>query len=67
MSKKLEKVCTTLNDIEYLLILASVVTGSGSISTFTSSVGIPIDIVSSVVWFKIWAITAGIKKVQVNN
>ena len=67
MSKKLEKVCTTLNDIEYLLILASVVTGSGSISTFTSSVGIPIDIVSSVVWFKIWAITAGIKKVQINN
>ena len=67
MSKKLEKVCTTLNDIEYLLILASVVTGSGSISTFSSSVGIPIDIVSSVVWFKIWAITAGIKKVQVNN
>ena len=67
MSKKLEKVCTTLNDIEYLLILASVVTGSGSISTFSSSVGIPIDIVSSVVWFKIWAITAGIKKVQINN
>ena len=67
MSKKLEKVCTTLNDIEYLLILASVVTGSGSISTFTSSVGIPINIVSSVVWFKIWAITAGIKKVQINN
>ena len=49
MSKKMEKVCTTLNDIEYLLILASVVTGSGSISTFASSVGIPIDIVSSVV------------------
>ena len=63
----MEKVCTTLNDIEYLLILASVVTGSGSISTFASSVGIPIDIVSSVVWFKIWAITAGIKKVQINN
>ena len=67
MSKKLEKVCTALNDIEHLLILASVVTGSGSSSTFASSVGIPIDIVSSVVWFKIWAITAGIKKVQVNN
>ena len=45
MSKKLEKVCTALNDIEHLLILASVVTGSGSSSTFASSVGIPIDVV----------------------
>ena len=45
MSKKLEKACTALNDIEHLLILASVVIRSGSSSTFASSVGIPIDIV----------------------
>ena len=61
MSKKHKKVCTALNYIEYLLILASTVTGCVSISTFASLVGIPIGIASSVVGLKIFAITSGIK------
>ena len=52
------RICTTLNYVEHLLfwtiILTSAVTGSVSVSTFTSLVGI-----SKV---KIHAITAGIKK-----
>ena len=38
------------------------VTGCVSNSAFASLVGIPINIVSSVVWLKICAIAAGIKK-----
>ena len=49
MSKKHKKFCMTLNYIEYLLILASVVTGCVSISTFSSLVGVPIGITSSAV------------------
>ena len=49
MSKKLKKFCMTLNYIEYLLILASVVTGCVSISAFASLVGVPICITSSAV------------------
>ena len=36
MSKYYKKVCTTLNYIEYFLILASVITGCVSISVFSS-------------------------------
>ena len=61
-SKKHKKVCTDLNYIEYLLILASTVTGCVSISTFASLVGIPIGIASSAVGLKIFAIASGIKK-----
>ena len=57
MSKKHKKVCTPLNDIEHLIILATVITGS--VSTFASLVGIPIGILSRI---KISATTAGIKK-----
>ena len=46
MSKKHKKVCMVLNYIEYLLILASVVTGYVSISTFVSLIGIPVRITS---------------------
>ena len=49
MSKKHKKFCMTLNYIEYLLILASVVTGCVSISAFSSLVGVPIGITSSAV------------------
>ena len=49
MSKKHKKFCMTLNYIEYLLILASVVTGCVSISAFSSFVGVPIGITSSAV------------------
>ena len=41
MSKKFEKVCTTLNYIELFLILAFAVTGFISISDFASLLGIP--------------------------
>ena len=42
MSKNCKKVCTTLNYVKHLFILASTVTGCVSISAFTSLVGIPI-------------------------
>ena len=62
MRKKYKKVCTTLNYIEHFLILASAFTGCVYISTFSSSVSIPIEIESSAVGLKICAVTAIIKK-----
>ena len=62
MSRKLEKVCTTLNYIEHFLILASTITGSISISGFASLLGIHKGITSSAIGLKSCAITAGIKK-----
>ena len=59
MSKKHKQVCTTLNYIEYFLILASTITGFVSISAFAS---IPIAITSSQIGLKICAIAKGIKK-----
>ena len=47
MSYKHKKGCTTLNNIEHFLILAFVVTGFISISTFASLRGIPTGITSS--------------------
>ena len=61
MSKKHQKVCTTLNYIEHFLIFASRITGYISISAFASLLGIPIGITSSEIALKICAITAGIK------
>ena len=63
MSKKHKKVCTTLNYIEHLLILASTITECISISAFISLVGIPIGITSSATGLKTCVITAGAKKV----
>ena len=62
ISKKHKKVCTALNYIEHLLILASAITGCVSISGFPSLVGMSVGITSSAVGLKIYAITAGIKK-----
>ena len=62
MSRKHKKVCTTLNSIEYFLILASTITGCISISAFASFIGIPIEITSSAIGLKICAITAGNKR-----
>ena len=62
MGKKHKKVCTTLNFIEHLLIVASTLTGCVSISAFASLVGIAVDIASSVLRLKICARTAGIEK-----
>ena len=61
VNKKYRKVCATLNYIEHFLILAPVVTGCVSISTFASLVGISLGVTSSVIGLKICAITAGIK------
>ena len=61
MSKKHKKVVTTLNHIKHFLILGSTITGCISISAFASLVGIPIGITSSVIGFKICAITAAVK------
>ena len=47
MSRIHEKVCTTLNNIENFLILASAVIVCISISAFASLLGIPIGITSS--------------------
>ena len=62
MSRKYEKVFTTLNDIEHVLNVASTITGCISISAFASLLGISIWIKSSVIGLKICAITVGIKK-----
>ena len=42
INKKQKKICTTLNYIEHLLILASTVAGCVSISVFASLADIPI-------------------------
>ena len=52
MSKKHQKVCTTLNYFEHVLILASTITGCISISAFASLIGIPIGITSSAIGLK---------------
>ena len=46
MSRKQKKVYTTLNYIEYYLILAATITGYISIPAFACFVGIPIGITS---------------------
>ena len=61
MSRMHKEVCTTLNYIKRLLILASKITGYISISAFGSLFGIPIRITSSAIGLRILAITAGIK------
>ena len=59
MSKMHKKVRITLNYIEHILILASAMTGCISISAFVSLIGIPIEITSSAIGFKMCAITEG--------
>ena len=62
MSKKHKKICTTLDYIVYLLILALAVSEYLSIFDFAFSLGIHIGITSSAVGIKIYPITAAIKK-----
>ena len=64
LCKKHKKVCATLNYIDHVLILASVVTICISISAFTSLVSITIVITSSAVGLKICAITATTKSIS---
>ena len=62
MSRKHKEVCTTLNYIEHILILASTITGCISNSAFGSLLGIPIGITISAIGIRICAIAAEIKK-----
>ena len=60
MSKKHEKVCTTLNYIEHSLILVSTITGCVFISSFASLIGILIRNTSEAIGLKTCSITAGL-------
>ena len=51
ISRKHEKICTTLNYIEHFLILASTITGCISISAFGSLIGIPIRTMNSAIGY----------------
>ena len=62
MSKRHKKHCRVFNYIDHLLIVIYTITGCVSICAFTSLVGVPIGITSSVIGLKICAITARIKK-----
>ena len=62
MSKKHKKVCTTLNYTEHYLALASEITGCVSFSSFASSIGIPIGIMSPAIGLKICEKAACVKK-----
>ena len=65
--KKRRKDCATLNYIEHLLILASVVTGCVSISAFTSLVGVTVGVTSSPAGLNTCALTARIEKYKSIN
>ena len=64
INQKYKKTSKCLNFFKRLLILASAVTGSVSISAFASLVCVPVDITSSAVGLKICATAAG--KIYVN-
>ena len=64
MSKKCKNGLRILNYNEHFLILASAATGYISVSAFASLLGIPIEITSSAIWIKFYAITVGIKKAR---
>ena len=64
MSKKYEKVYTTLNYIEHFLILGFAITGYISVFAFAFLIVIPIRITSSTTGLKICAITAVIKNIS---
>ena len=61
MSKKDKSICKNPNYFEQFLILDSAITGYVSISVFASLIGLPIEITSSVIGWKVCAIPAGIK------
>ena len=62
MSRKQKKICTTLNYIKHFFVLTCKITGCISISTSASLLGIPIEITSSAIGLKIFAITGRIKR-----
>ena len=62
MSEKHKKLYIILNHFEHFLISVPAISGSVSIYTFASSVGVTVGITSFAVGLKIGAITAGINK-----
>ena len=62
MSEKYKETCKYLNYSDRLFILASTITGSVSISAFSSTVCVSWGITSSAVGIKFITITAAIKK-----
>ena len=62
MSEKYKETCKYLNYSDHLFILASTITGSVSISAFSSTVCVSWGITSSAVGIKFITITAAIKK-----
>ena len=62
ISEKYKKICTYLNPVEHLVILASPVTCCVSHSTFASFVCVHVGLTSCAVRTKICLITAGIKR-----
>ena len=62
MSIRDKKVCRALNYFKHFLAFVSAVSGCVSVSTFTSSVGIPVGITNSAVGFKSCASITRIKK-----
>ena len=62
ISKKHKNICKTLNHVEHLLILTSVITVYVYISAFASIVGVPIDFMSSKAGLKTYTLTTRIKK-----
>ena len=65
--KRHKKVCRVLNYIEHSLILIFTVPGCVSISTFTSLVGIPVEIKISAIGLNIYVISTGIKSYKLIN
>ena len=64
MRRKRKKVCTTLNYIEYFLILACTITGCVSITAFASLIGILIGITSSAIRLKTCAKLQELKSIS---
>ena len=64
MRRKRKKVCTTLNYIEYFLILACTITGCVSITAFASLIGILIGIMSSAIRLKTCAKLQELKSIS---
>ena len=63
MSKKHEKVWMTLHYVEQLLILVSAITRCFSCSGFAFLAGIPTDIATSTVGWRLSTIITGIKQI----
>ena len=61
MTRNYKKICTALSCVEHFLTLACTITRYISISAFSSLIGIPKAITSSVIRLKICVLAAGIK------